>query len=547
MAVAGRGLAGRALRLQGAPVDIALIAAGQRGDGAELAWGHVPAHPQWQDGQELGQACLVGADLAGWQVCAASSAQFRSGWQPRLVEVLAPSGWAWGQVASVRGADLLLPGEGSQRAEFEIAGEIRATDLVTRLADGRQSGELRLSPNWLGAQPGVKLFRARIAGHAGGEAVTGAWSGWQQAEVAAPQLQAVGPGWRRGDFAPVDVKGAPEPGAWSLHWLGTWLAPGDQAGPSASIASFATPGGPGGRSITSSQWWAVHGPMRSQAHYFQGQVQMQVWRGAEVWWGPAVAVKAPVLPAGQRIELVAAAGWRAALARFGLATHAAAVEAQLVADLKEHFHGLGAQIQLVPWPVQDGRETLRLWLGDGDSNGLHLIGADSSLAGTGKDVGNQILDEQLGGFDAQAWAAQGVPVGGVFVGELLAFSAKLHPKSSYGNAGFDATFGPWCPQLGGSPAPANAVAAVKPAVVQLAAAVAEACAHEIGHALGLPADTPEFHPVADSPGRIMDSGSARPWAERAGLPGAAPAQWGAADAAYLARILPFSRTAAATR
>ncbi len=540
--VVGRGLAGRTLRLEGAPVDIALLAAGQRSDGAEIAWGHLPDHPSWRAGMVLGQGCLIGADLANWRACAAASSQFQAQWLPQVLALAAPKGWRWGQLAVLHGSDLLLPGEGTQHAEVEIDGEIRSAPLITRLADGRQRGELAISSQWLGAQPGAKQFRVRVAGQAGAVAIAGPWSPWQQVLIPAPQLQPAGPGWRRGDFVPAVAVDVPGPESWSLRWKGHWLGPAAPGAAANSRATeFLTPGGPDGRSAASSWWWAEQLPSRAPAWQFQGQVQLEVRRGAELWAGPAVAVTAPVLPTVQRVELVGGAGWRSALARFGLAAHAASVQFELVTELRRLFGGWAVQFELVEWPQVDGRETLRLWLGDGDSNGLHLIGADTSLAGAGKDLGNRVLDEQLGGFDGAAWAAGSAPVGGVFVGELLAFSARLHPSSPAASEKFDMIFGLWSPQLGGSVAPASAAQQVRPAVRQLAAAVAEACAHEIGHALGMPAGTADLHRPADQPGWIMDSGGARPWAERAGLAGAPPAQWGPLDAAYLGQILPRSQ------
>ena len=71
--------------------------------------------------------------------------------------------------------------------------------------------------------------------------------------------------------------------------------------------------------------------------------------------------------------------------------------------------------------------------------------------------------------------------------------------------------------------------------------VVSVLAHEIGHALGMPAGTADLHRPTDQPAWIMDSGGARPWAERAGLAGAPPAQWGPLDAAYLGQILPRSQ------
>lgn len=537
--VVGRSLAGRSLRLKGAPVTIPLIASGQRSDGAELAYGHVPAHPAWLAGQGLAQGCLTGDDLGQWQFCAAATAVFQTAWLPQVQQVIAPAGWRWGQTAVLQGDDLLLPGEGWQHTEVEIDGEVRSAALTTSVADGRRRGLMAVSPNWLGAHPGHKRFRARVAGHTAQGTITGPWSPWQEVQVAVPVLQAAGPGWRRGDYVPAAAFDVPEPKNWTLLWSGHWQTE-PPAGPSqpGAPSQFSTPGGPGGRSTVSSSWWSEHLPLRALTSGFQGHVRLQIRRGTEVWEGPEVSVAAPVLATVQRIEVVTGAGWSAALARFGLAQHRAAVEVSVLTRLRGHFASAAVQLLFTPWPVDDGRETLRVWLGDQDANGLHLIGAETSLGGTGKDVGNLWLAEQIGGFDQLAFAAGIAPIGGVFVGEMMGFSRKLHPKSASASPEFDATFDRFCPELGGTPAAAGPHQLVDKAIAHLAAAVAEACAHEIGHALGMPAGTLEIHRSGDEPGWIMDSGSARPWAERAGLVGAPPSQWGPADAAYLVTILP---------
>ena len=90
--------------------------------------------------------------------------------------------------------------------------------------------------------------------------------------------------------------------------------------------------------------------------------------------------------------------------------------------------------------------------------------------------------------------------------------------------------------MGGVSATAADAVKANAAIDLVAKVVAEVTAHEIGHALGLAADTVDAHHSGDSPGWIMDAGAARPFAERAGLPSAAISQWGPVDLAYLHQI-----------
>ena len=62
--------------------------------------------------------------------------------------------------------------------------------------------------------------------------------------------------------------------------------------------------------------------------------------------------------------------------------------------------------------------------------------------------------------------------------------------------------------------------------------------HEIGHSLGLSNIDGEFHNIGDNAGWLMDSGTYRPFNERAEIDGAAPAVFSPNNRSYLERILP---------
>ena len=225
-------------------------------------------------------------------------------------------------------------------------------------------------------------------------------------------------------------------------------------------------------------------------------------------------------------------GFDAAIARFGLSAHALSLRSGVLQGCRDAFVGLAVTCDDSAHVDVDAiGEAVVVIVGNDDPNGLGLLGRDATV---GKDDGNRFLGELLGGKNAAAARRGSAPHGGVFVGELFIFSRKLNPTVPLADPAFDALFGPYAPALGGVPAAPgdDAQAAVK----ALASLITDTLVHEVGHALGLAAGTPGFHHEQDNPGWRMDAGKNRPFAERAGLEGAAV--WGPIDGAYLAKFLP---------
>ncbi len=264
---------------------------------------------------------------------------------------------------------------------------------------------------------------------------------------------------------------------------------------------------------------------------FNGEISLAVaaTSGCALQWQQLTLVLQPTI---QHIEIRSGTAFDAAVDRFGLGLRGQAILSRVQKLTRQAFEGFSVDVRLAAdaqWT--DVAERLVIELGDKDPNGLGLLGVDSS---PGKDDGNLQLDEELAGVNRRARSLGRLAGGGVFVGELFAFSRKLHPQSAIADLGFDALFGPFAPVLGGDPAVAGDDTSA--AVQALSALIADTLVHECGHALGLAAGTVGYHHAGDHLGWRMDEGKHRPFAERAAISG--QVKWGAQDAAYLANILP---------
>ncbi len=179
-----------------------------------------------------------------------------------------------------------------------------------------------------------------------------------------------------------------------------------------------------------------------------------------------------------------------------------------------------------------------------DPNEAGLFGLDNSF---GKDVGNLVFDERIGGYDATSDRAGFYPYGGVFVDSFRQFSPSLAQgvAQEFASEAFDAVFGPVMPALGGKAVTEEEAAGggtrahvIAEAVRVLGNLIGDTISHEVGHVLGLAAVEGDVHDPGDNPGYIMDAGIFRPFEERAQLPGAFPRVFAPYDRAYLEEILP---------
>lgn len=206
-------------------------------------------------------------------------------------------------------------------------------------------------------------------------------------------------------------------------------------------------------------------------------------------------------------------------------------------------------------------------IGGPDPNGLGLFGYDNT---PGKDVGNTRLYDRIGGVNAST-QEDGYPgYGGVFIESFFGFSE--HPEGraeslSGADPAFDVIFDPFRPDRGGErvaaadlsggvavlangdgcPTEASRTDRVACAVFVLGNLIGTTVSHEIGHSFGLANPYGEgFHYASDERNRIMDSGGARPFTERAELYGDGPARFCDEAYRYLREILPTSEPDDAT-
>lgn len=237
-------------------------------------------------------------------------------------------------------------------------------------------------------------------------------------------------------------------------------------------------------------------------------------------------------------------GFYESLARFGLAAAVGRIE-ELVQDRIERlYEGYRVEVRLER-PTDFGPSGFALVeIGGPDPNGRGLFGYDNS---PGKDVGNLRLFDAIGGANAETQADGSLGYGGVFVESLFGFS--MHPPADLAGNGpdpdplFDEIFD----GVRDRPATLSEVAGEGPraaevdrAVRALASVIGETTAHELGHSFGLAdpyGSRTVFHDPGDNPGCIMESGSARPFGERAQQPGFATSRWCRDAPTYLDAIL----------
>ncbi|MCB9601171.1 MAG: hypothetical protein H6720_12610 [Sandaracinus sp.] len=237
-------------------------------------------------------------------------------------------------------------------------------------------------------------------------------------------------------------------------------------------------------------------------------------------------------------------GFYESLARFGLAASVGVIEEKVRTRIESLYTGFRVEVRL-DRPTDFGPSGFAVVeIGGPDPNGRGLFGYDNS---PGKDVGNLRLFDAIGGANAETQADGSIGYGGVFVDSLFGFSE--HPPAELGGTGpdpdplFDEIFDvvrdepATLAEVRGEGARARQVGR---AVDALSSVIGETTAHELGHSLGLAdpyGSRTVFHDPGDSPGCIMESGSARPFGERAAEPGFPTSRFCRDAPTYLEAIL----------
>ncbi|MBI4956743.1 MAG: hypothetical protein HY908_32300 [Myxococcales bacterium] len=295
--------------------------------------------------------------------------------------------------------------------------------------------------------------------------------------------------------------------------------------------------------------------LRSTTGEFVGTARPVTELGNATVSGSATPVVLGVAPVKQVVWLRFLPSYVESLRHFGLRAADARIR-ERVLDVVARDYG-GVNVEARSEEPEDFALYAEVELGGPDPNGVGLLGYDNT---PGKDNGNARLYDKIGGHNALT-QLDGYPgYGGVFVESLFGYS--LHPGAlatqiEGADATFDALFDTFRPDLGGTPASAEEIAAapllvsadgcpaadrvtqVSCAVWALGGLIGTTLSHEVAHSLGLSdPGGPAFHTSGDFAASLMDAGWARPFVERAEVAGHAEGRFCQNEFDYLQQILP---------
>ncbi|MCP4446219.1 MAG: hypothetical protein GY811_12875 [Myxococcales bacterium] len=299
--------------------------------------------------------------------------------------------------------------------------------------------------------------------------------------------------------------------------------------------------------------------LRLVTGHFEGTVRLRVAYDGDVEVGSVLSLSFDLEPVKQVVYLRFLPDYVNTLRHFGLRAVDQEIRRRVLSVVSRDYEAVNLEVRDVP-PTDFALYSTVDIAGE-DLNGLGLLGYDNTA---GKDVGNVRLYDHIGGVNAVT-QQDGYPgFGGVFIESMFAFSR--HPKGlAEGIPGadelFDEIFDAFRPDItGGEPVRASdfggggfsAVSTdpgcpaqergkqIECAVWVLGNIIGTTVSHEIAHSLGLanPEVPGAFHNGSDEQGRLMDGGSARPFAERAQLGGEGPGRFCRSAYDYLREILP---------
>ena len=296
--------------------------------------------------------------------------------------------------------------------------------------------------------------------------------------------------------------------------------------------------------------------LRRVSGTFSGTVAPIIRKGADEESGDPVAATLAIAPVKQVVWVKFEASYVDSLGLYGLTAADDLLRQRILAVAARDYAGVNIEFR-TDQPT-DFAEYAEVDVEGPDPNGLDLLGYDNT---PGKDVGNQRLFDRIGGVNATT-QSDGFPgYGGVFAEQFLGFSS--HPGSQINKLPvdaplFDQIFDPLRPDSGtpavsvelaglalpanGQPCPADArdrASTIACGVFVLGNLIGTTLTHEVGHSLGLADPNGDlFHDPGDAPNRLMDSGDARPFEERAELADQGPGAFCDDEYAYLRAVLP---------
>jgi hypothetical protein len=294
--------------------------------------------------------------------------------------------------------------------------------------------------------------------------------------------------------------------------------------------------------------------LRAVTGTFEGTVRPIIQSGADTVTGDPTAVTLGIGHVKQVVWLRFLPSYVESLRHFGLRAMETQIRERVLEVARRDYEGVNVEFRTSP--PTDFALYATVDLAGPDPNGLGLLGYDNS---PGKDTGNQRLYDKIGGVNATT-QEDGYPgYGGVFVESFFGFSehpGDLAEKIDGADPLFDQIFDPFRPDRDGRPVLSSDLAGIpasdpgacpaqdRPtriacAVWVLGSMIGTTMTHEVGHSLGLAnPDGEGFHNPNDQPDRLMDSGGARTFPERAELMGQGPARFCDEEYAYLRDILP---------
>lgn len=299
--------------------------------------------------------------------------------------------------------------------------------------------------------------------------------------------------------------------------------------------------------------------LRSAAGTFTGSVQPIIFAGGDQEMGTTTPVTLGVDHVKQVIYVNFTPSYVESLRLFGLLAADSLIRDRVFAVAVRDYAGIN-----VEWrrdPVTDFATYSQVDILGPDPNDLDLLGYDNT---PGKDVDNSRLYDRIGGVNATT-QEDGFPgYGGVFAENFLGFSQ--HPPSSVNPLPidsdlFDDIFDPLRADMHGRPAGSEDIdnapvlsdgfdCPAKDRATQVACAIfvlgnliGTTMTHEVGHSLGLAYPYGDaFHNFGDLPNRLMESGSDRPFEERAEIFDFGPGRFCDTEYEYLRTILPGAKS-----
>lgn len=260
-----------------------------------------------------------------------------------------------------------------------------------------------------------------------------------------------------------------------------------------------------------------------------------------------------VAPTKQVVYLKYLPGFSKGLEKYGLQNVEFEIRRRILEVANRDYAEVN--VEFVDRPPTEFLEYATVELGGPDPTGGGKFGYDNTCNVTEqkcKDTKNLFLGDYLGGVNANSQDQFNTPYGGIFIESFDFFSPTLNPDSQDTSPEFDRVLEHFMPALGGEPVKGTEYPGglrdelIDEAIHLVGSVIGNTCTHEVGHSLGLaffPQDLlrpgQDFHNKIPGDNYIMDPGSARPFEERAELPGFGPPRFNDRNLEYLKDILPL--------